>query len=673
MIVKKRYNLPFWSIVLSFVLGTFIFSTTVFQIPTLFTATLSLFAILVLTRKRQHSLLFTIITCLLFVCIGGLRYQLATPQNQPNHLIRQNKVTAVNRVIFNISKTGKKTNNWTSYEASIKQVNEKKVSGKILLKVKENIPQLQKGAAYVSNLKLIKLTNETFPYGFNFTKYLNQHGITHQAWITKNKPIPLPKYNNKWICLLTEFQRHLNERLKQQHLSKEVIQFTQAIVLGNKKELTQQLKVNFQNAGVIHILAISGLHIGILYFIFSWFLKKIIYKHKYRILRSLIILLFLWLFTWFSGGSDSALRATTMFSCFEISNWLLRRQHPLNALLVSVFVLVLISPTIIFSVGFQLSITAVASIIIGVPKLSKIWKPKWPIANYIWKIISVSLCAQIGLLPLSIYYFHQFPLLFLAANIPIMFCIPLIMAFAISIVMGSYFFIWNKTICTAYDILIAKLINFIDWIASLDSLILKELYISKLTMFAIYVIMLYARWCYSNIKSIPKHLSLPVALIVIIGFIEIHQKTIKKEIWLLNDYTNTTIIEMFSNGMHVFSEKKFMNDKIPHNVYTAEKTLHHSNIQYNGLKHIYTFNNKKLLLASENYIPNPQSPIYILLVTNTPKINFDRLLKEVQPQKVIFAANNAFYLISKWKKSCEERNISYYDVSKKGSVRIDNL
>jgi len=182
----------------------------------------------------------------------------------------------------------------------------------------------------------------------------------------------------------------------------------------------------------------------------------------------------------------------------------------------------------LFSVGFQLSVVAVISIIIGVPKLSKIWEPKLIVVNYLWEIICVSLCAQIGLLPLSLYYFHQFPLLFLVANIPIMCCIPIIMAMAIGMVVGSYFFTWPALITTIYDFVISTLLNFVAWVASVDGLVLKELYISKFTVVAIYLAFVYLRWCYTNLKTAFAYVTLPLAFLVIVGFVEVHQKSVKK-------------------------------------------------------------------------------------------------------------------------------------------------
>lgn len=673
MISKKRYNFLFWSISVSFALGIFLFSIKGVSIPVLFLLAFVLFAVIVFFKNKLNPAFFTIIVCFLFLLFGGLRYQLAIPKNQKDHLINHKNIALVNQVVFTISKTFKNTAKWRNYQATVKQVNGKKTSGNLLLKIKKDSALLQKGASYVGNLKLIPLPTETFPYGFNYTQYLNKQGITHQSWVTKTKLIPLPKYDNKLIRFIVRFQQQLNKRLQKQSLSSEVIQFTQALVLGNKKALTKQLKTNFQNAGVIHILAISGLHIGVVYFIFGWLLKKIMYKHQYRILRSIIVLVLVWLFTWFTGASDSALRATTMFSFFEISQWLLRRQHPLNALLLSVFVLLLINPMTIFSVGLQLSVTAVASIIIGVPKLSQVWEPKYIITNYLWKITCVSLCAQIGLLPLSVYYFHQFPLLFLVANIPIMCFIPVIMGLAVIMVAGSSFYIWPKAVDVFYDSVITIMLHFVNWVASIDSLIVKELYISKLTVLAIYTGFLYLRWCYSNTKNGLKYLAVPIAFLGIVGFTEIHQRVVKREVWLLNDYTNTTIVDLFSNGVQVYSQNELKDNEKQYKIRPIATALHHNNITYNSLQQVYNIKGKKVLIVSGNYLPKPKSTIDILLVSNSPKINFERLLKEIQPKKVIFAANNTFYHITNWKMGCEKLGVSYYDVSKQGSLRLDRL
>ena len=670
----RIYNIPFWGMCISLILGAFMFSLEAPSIKYFFVSILFLLSVLMVMLKQKNSTVFIIISCVVFCLIGGLRYQLAIPENQSNHIIHQTNLGAPVKTIFTVTKGFKKANKWENYKASIKQIEGNSTTGSILLKVNsEDTSTLQIGATYIGYLRLNKLVNETFPYGFRYGDYLKNKGITHQVWASKSGLKLLPNQSNILVQFIANLQIDFNTALRKQRLDATVIQFTQALVLGNKKELDKSVSADFKNAGVIHILAISGLHIGIIYLVFLWFFKLLFYQYKYRFLRSFAVVLLLWMFAWFSGASDSALRATTMVTCFEISRLLLRSQHPLNALFLSVFVLFFITPQIIFSVGFQLSVVAVASIIIGVPKMLKLWEPKWWLLKYLWGITCVSMCAQLGLLPLSIYYFHQFPLLFLVANIPIMFCIPIIMAFAISIVIGSYASIFPDFVYAVYNLVITKLILFVNWVASFDALILNELYISKFSVACIYLFFLYLRWCYADFKRGIKYVLFPVVFMGLVGFVEVTTKAFKREVWLLNDYKKTIIIDVSSSSVQVFSSEVLSAIDKEYKMRPILGKLHQSNVVYSTLEQAYFMNKQKLLIVANNYIPKPKTAIDILLISNSPKINFERLLEEIQPKKVIFAANNKYYLLVDWKFNCRKLTIPFYDIAESGSLRLDEL
>jgi len=633
----------------------------------------SILLLLFLIRKKS-STLFLSTSCVLFMVFGGLRYQLTMPKHKATHLIHKVNFEKPKETVLVITHSFKASGRWKNYKASIKQIEGEKASGSILLKVNDTSNSfLQKGEAYAGVFGFNALKKDAFSYGFNYEKYLLSQGITHRVWASSSNLIALPNQNNKWFRFIGGLQSKLNNSLKNQHLDSKVIQLTQALVLGNKKELDKQLSNDFAKAGVIHVLAISGLHIGFIYMLFVWLFKLVLYRHKHRIVRSVIVLLLLWLSVWFSGASASALRATTMFSCFEISRLLLRRQHPLNPLFLSVFTLFVVDPKIIFSVGFQLSVVAVASIIIGVPKLNALWVPKTFVGNYLWTIICVSLCAQIGLLPLSIYYFHQIPGLFLVANIPVMVCMPFIMGFAILIVFGSYFGILPLFVIRLYNWLVNLLITFVDWIASFEAFVLRDLYISGVSVLGCYLIFGYLRWWYSYQRLGSKYIATIIGATVSFTFVEKYTSNFKNEIWVLDNYKNTILTEVTSNQVTIFSEEKLTEKDIDYKIKPLLGELHSQKVTYHQLQHVYDWNDKSLLVIDDNFIPKIDKKIDVILISNSPKINVERLLENLKPNQVIIASNNKNYLKKDWITTCKKLGVSYFDVSNKGSLRLDHV
>ncbi len=667
---SKLWNIPFWSICISIILGIVLSSFISIRIYW-FLGTTILFLLFLYLIKTKSSIVFISTSCIAFFTVGAYRYQLILPQNTPHHITHRQSLSKPRKLVFYITKKFKDSKKYRNYNASLKYVDGATVTGKFLLKVKKQ-PKvtLSVGEAYAGHIALKQLQTSNFLYGFNYNTYLKSQGISHYANVNFSQLIPILSQRNKLIYMLEELRLQITSSLNQLGLDTKVLQFTKALVLGDKTELDSKIKDAFSKAGVIHILAISGLHVGIVYLIFGGILGIVFFNYKFRIIKSILVLLLLWLFVGFTGASDSALRAATMFSCYEFSRLLLRHQHPLNVLFLSIFILVFINPLIIFSIGFQLSIIAVGSIIIGLPAWYNLWKPKNRISLLLWSVMGVSLCAQIGLLPLSIYYFHQIPGLFLLANIPVMCLIPIVMIFAVGIVLGSYFHFLPKVIVVCYNYVILKLIYFINWVASQEIFIFNNLYISLFTVLILYLFFGYLLWIAYNRKKAIQHIFIMIFGIMCSGFIEINRSAHKQELWVLNTYNNTIILELSSNSINVHSLKPITDFDKQSTIKPLQKELHYQNVTYHTLKQVYRYGNKKIQILNQNFIPNIEYKDAILIVSNSPKINAERFLRKNTPKRVLFAGNNFKKLANQWKVTCNKLNIPYNTISKMGNIKI---
>ncbi|NJO90405.1 MAG: ComEC/Rec2 family competence protein, partial [Chloroflexia bacterium] len=190
-----------------------------------------------------------------------------------------------------------------------------------------------------------------------------------------------------------------------------------ALTLGVKDYLSDEIVEAYSDSGAMHVLAVSGLHVGILMamlnMIFSFFWKR----KKLLVLKSIIILVFLWLFALITGLAPSVTRSALMFSFFILSKNSGKRPSSYNSLAAAAFIILLFNPNALFHVGFQLSFLAVISILLFQQKLYRTIDIKNKYLDYFWQLTTVSLAAQIGTTPISIFYFHQFPIYALLTNI----------------------------------------------------------------------------------------------------------------------------------------------------------------------------------------------------------------------------------------------------------------
>jgi len=261
------------------------------------------------------------------------------------------------------------------------------------------------------------------PGEFNYRAYMLRHHITHRLYLrTKDYFITTGKVGLNLRQKALIVREHLLSIFERYGFSGDEMSILSALVLGDRENIDPEIKSEFANSGAIHILAVSGLHVGIIYFVFSFLLKFLKTHRKGRLARLFILLAIIWIYAFITGLSPSVQRAATMFSFIAIGENINRQNNIYNTLAASAFLLLLVNPNLLFEVGFQLSYAAVLSIVFFQPMIyHTIYISNWWL-DKIWGLLTVSLAAQVGVSPLSIFYFHQFPVYFWLTNL---FAIPL--------------------------------------------------------------------------------------------------------------------------------------------------------------------------------------------------------------------------------------------------------
>ena len=254
--------------------------------------------------------------------------------------------------------------------------------------------------------------------GFNYGGYLYRKGISGTAMAFSGRWQKLRKTSERNVKELALMARQkVVQCYREWGMEKNELAVVAALTIGDKSILTADMKEMYSAAGVSHVLALSGLHIGIL----SALLFGLLYPLKYlpygEMFRSLCVVLALWVFAFLSGLSPSVVRAVTMCTLyFGASCMLEERFFSVYALLLTAFIMLIYQPFYLFDLSFQLSFLAVASILYFYPLVNNIFTPKLKVLRWIWNGMAVSISAQLGTLPLILYYFGTFPVYFLLAN-----------------------------------------------------------------------------------------------------------------------------------------------------------------------------------------------------------------------------------------------------------------
>lgn len=290
--------------------------------------------------------------------------------------------------------------------------------GNILLYVSKEVTDFDIIPGDIINIRCVprEILNRGNPNEFDYKFYMLTKGFRYFAFVGKydilNKVTPEKRslshraliIRNKIIGMYTD-----------RGLPDERIPLAAALTLGEKDYLDQEQKQQFIDAGVMHVMAVSGLHAVIL----SLFIFRLLFflKGKLNILRVLLTMFIIWGFAFVTGLTPSVLRATLMFSFLQAGTLLKRPPNGVNSVLASAFVLILIKPSVIFEAGFQLSYSAVIFIIVFYNELYRKLSFKYFIPDFIWQSAAVTLVAQAGTLPLTISLFNRFPVWFILSNI----------------------------------------------------------------------------------------------------------------------------------------------------------------------------------------------------------------------------------------------------------------
>lgn len=252
---------------------------------------------------------------------------------------------------------------------------------------------------------------------FDYQKYLEFQGYSGSQYISKTQWV---KGDGETTFSLLRLSRQLRtkiiETLRGDYIKGDELGVVSALVFGDKSMLSKEIEEEYSATGTSHILAVSGLHVGLVYMLFTLLFKWVIRPMKWKKLRICLSLIFLWIYTFITGLPASVVRASVMLTLAMLSELFNRRSSLYNTLFASAFVMLWYNPNYLFDVGFQLSYLALLSILIFQKTIYETFRFRL-LADKAWALLSVTLAAQVATLPLILYCFHQFSNYFLLSNL----------------------------------------------------------------------------------------------------------------------------------------------------------------------------------------------------------------------------------------------------------------
>jgi competence protein ComEC len=626
-----------------------------------------------LRRKVSKLPFFSLLVYATMICIGINTYQIKIEKLRPQHYTNINPKESYENFTLRIKERLKPDLHNEKYIVNLESFNGLSKEGQILINIRLDSSSitLPVDALIFANGKLQTIQKPLNPHQFDYSQYLELKQVYHQLYLDKNNIRIISTEPTSIYGFADQLRQHINTRLISSGIKDRTLSIINALLLGQRQSIDKTIYNNYVNSGTIHILAVSGLHVGIFLWILNFVFRPLLYLKYGRIIRPILLITILWLFAVIAGLSPSVTRAVTMFSVISIAMHLKRPTNIYNTLAISAFIILLFKPAFLFEVGFQLSYLAVLGIVSIQPLVYKLWNPRLLLTDKLWQIFTVTLAAQIGVAPISLYYFHQFPGLFFVSNLVVIPFLGIILGFGLLVIVVALINILPDWMVTIYSTIIDGLNGFIAWVAQFEDFLFRDIPFTLLQVVLCYLIII-SFVQYYKFKS---YMWLVAGLVGIISFqaqLFYSNYNDESENFIVFNKSRHTILGLRQNSNllihHNLDSTKQQTDKVIQNYKVGEEIDH---IETGKLQSVYKIKNEKLVVIDSLGIYENLSfrPDYILL-RDSPRINLDRLIDSLGPIKIIADASNYKSYVQRWKDTCIGRKIPFHYTNEKGAYII---
>jgi competence protein ComEC len=540
------------------------------------------------------------------------------------------------------------------------------------------------------------------PGEFNYRKYLANRKIFLQIYLSSGtwKKINSPDKRSLRIIAFKMRDRLLNQYDKIGLDAKELALLS-ALTLGYRNDLDAQTRHIFSQAGVMHVMALSGFNVGILVLVTSFILRftEVIYPGK--IIKTFVIILFIWLFALITGLSAPVTRATLMVTLVLIGKIMHRQINTYNILFASAFFFLALSPGMLTDVSFQLSFSAVLGIIMYQPVIYRIFTFKHYLADKIWQLFTVSCAAQFSTLPLTLYYFHQFPVYFWFTNLYVVPMVSLIICIAGAYLLISFIHPLSLVLGKALMITLKGLYFSVEFVENLPYALIDNLFIDASQAIVLIILVLFTGLFFLHHKAV--FLFIAIALSVVFQFKNVlHNADYRQQqICMVGDLKGITSLIFISGSkstLLVYPQSKLTEIQLNYtfrNFLTCHGINNDINLidlvepeinekasisdlycrtAWHGKNTIIGFSDHLIIFLSDEqfYSISARCRLKADLVVVSGNLTPDpaRINELLEMRLLVIDSSVNYYRAQCWKNACKQIGINYWNVSEKGAFML---
>lgn len=676
--VNPWHQVPFVRMVLPLILGIALssyFTDTFNVLHWVFGLLVCVLFVLVFVQHkyiRKLKVLYTICINLAFIVLGLLLPITQADNYKPNHFTKLQKEEQLIKVELteNAIPREKSVRARAKVLGIIQDSNYINASGNILLYLSKDSAamQLEHGTILLIKSQPIEIPKPLNPGEFDYNRYMRVNGYSYQVFARDGEWAEVGKDSSHVLDNIFYYIKSYIVGVYKKYIpGDEQKGVAAALIFGYREDLSQDLVEAYADTGTLHVLAVSGLHVGILYFVLKALLGFLKRKKSLRILRFCIIIVTLWFYALITGLSPSVNRAALMFTIIIIAETFHRNTNIYNSIAASAFILLLINPYSLYDVGFQLSYLAVLGIVFMQPRIHSWFSFNSWVMSQVWNITAVSIAAQLATSPLGFYYFGQFPNYFLISNLLIIPLSTIITYIGLLLVSFSFVPALAAAMGLALDYLIKWTDDTVKFIGQIPYSTFEGLSIGFWQTILLLTIFFFITQFLTHKNSYNFYAASLFVLIFLASKMTENYHWEKQKKVFVYAIQGKTVLGFFDSDkltavgdtaiLYNTSTLKFKFQKHwidmgikEKNIYSLYDTTNHMNGQLQNYKNLYIFNGKKILLIDQ--MPTNEFPdsVDYAIISHQPMKHWENLAYKVKARHYIADLSNSNYYIDKWKK-----------------------
>ena len=629
-------------------------------------------------RRRKHWMeyLQPLLTLLFFTSLGWCAYAANDSRNRPHWFAKDvdRDAACIVRLLDKPQQRAATTKNTVEVLYTLKEGSIKRVDGKALLYLYHRPDGISfaEGDTLLIPARWEPVRNSGNPFAFDNARFQRRRGILFQQFLSPDQAILIAKANTKDAGFIKRTHNWCSRQISAYVRDSATTGLLQAMLLGDESGFDPELRQAYSETGVIHIVSISGSHVAVLFLLVTGLLFWIRGRHGAWIKYSVGVAL-VWLYVLMAGAPPSALRSAIMFTIIALGIVVNREGQALNTVFGAAFILLLGEPAWLFSVGFQLSFGAVLSILLFYRPIYSLWPQSNWLGRKAWQAVSASVAAEILTAPLVLYYFHNFPLVFILANL---LSVLLVGLCALVGGMAIVALCWIPPLAQLIGQVVTLCVSFfnaaIRWLQRYNPDAFQYLQVDAVELFFIYVMIAGLGICWLRKEKRGLLLALPAAsLLVLLLSIDSYQ-ALKQERLIV-----------YSNGRNALVERIAGLYSIPlagesggnYNARAAHIGLHAwktASIREESPVQLINGRTVFLLKDTSTQAYTLSFPVDVLVVCRPLRsLQVSRILYTFRPKDVVLAQRPGAYHLQRWKDSCAAHNAHLYNVAEEGAFVME--